>query len=594
MKPRKRHAARDSAQIDARLLATRPDLLSGVRDESVERGERVIATSRVVLAVAAFGVILLDPRQPTSIGSALYPVLGAYIVYSSVLLWLYSRGRLDPVTTSKPILVADIVWFTIIVHLSEGGTSAFILFYLFAVCSAAIRWGIRTTMKVAVFSATLYLVSIILVRWITLGPDFTMHSAHLMRPVYLILLAYLVGFIGEHELLAKLRLIEIISMQREAGRARSSTVMLARLLRHVTRFFEADYVLLQLMDSDGKTIEWEGTRTEMGRMVLRNVPAAPWSVSASSRTAYRVSHAFGNWGRRAEVYEHAERRPRTLFGDEEPGFLAHSRMRSLFSIPLAAGSGVRGRLLVGRTHANLSKGDLDFCQTLASQAAMVLDNVVLQAKAEELAVAEERARIARDVHDGFVQSLASIDVGIEVCRRLAERAPDRLERELEDVQRTVKQGYREARVYLERLRRQVPGGPDVGEAVRAVVREFRDRGDVQVDLEADVCDIPARTGVGFELLQIVREGLTNVHRHAAARRASVSVNAEDEEFLLVIKDDGRGFPTAANNSNDELPRSAAPWSIRERVDALGGTLTLRSRTGRGSELRITLPRATGT
>lgn len=585
---------RNANRARPRLLATGPDLLSGVRDDSVERGERVIATSRVLLAVAALAVILLDPRQPTPIGSALYPVLGAYIAYSFVLLWLYSRGRLDPATTSKPILVADIAWFTVIVHLSEGGTSAFILFYLFAVCTAAIRWGIRTTMKVAVFSAALYLLSMIAVRWITLGPDFTIHSAHLMRPVYLILLAYLVGFIGEHELSAKLRLIEIISMQRAAGRARSPMVTLVRLVRHVTSFFEADYILLQLMTGEGKPLEWEGSRTQGGRMLLRSIPAAPWPVTASSGTAYRVSHALGNWGRRVEAYEPDERRPRALVGDEEPGFLARSRLRSLISVPLESGGDVRGRMLVGRTRANFGKGDLDFCQTLASQGAMILDNVVLQAKTEELAVAEERARIARDVHDGFVQSLASIDVGIEVCRRLGERSPEKLGRELEEVQRTVKQGYREARVYLERLRQQTPGGPDVEDAVREVVREFRERGDVRVYLEADVSGVPARTGVGFEVLQIVREGLTNVHRHAAAHKASVSINAADDEFLVVIKDDGRGFPAAGVNGSDELPRSAAPWSIRERVDALGGTLTLKSRTGRGSELRITLPRATDT
>ena len=101
---------------------------------------------------------------------------------------------------------------------------------MFAVCTAAVRWGIRTTMRVAVFSAVLYLSSIIVVRRVMLGPDFTIHSAHLTRPIYLIILGYLVGFIGEHELLAKRRLIEIISMQRDAGSSWSPVFTLARLV----------------------------------------------------------------------------------------------------------------------------------------------------------------------------------------------------------------------------------------------------------------------------------------------------------------------------------------------------------------------------
>jgi len=568
----------------------RANPLSSVPDESLERGERVIAISRVVLAVAALGVILLDPRQPSYTNPALYIVLGAYIVYSTILLTLFSRGRLDARTTSKPMLVADVAWFTVIVHLSEGGTSAFILFYLFAVCTAAIRWGIRTTMRVAVFSAALYLFSMIAVRRVMLGPDFTMHSAHLMRPIYLILLGYLVGFIGEHELVAKRRLIEIISMQREAGRSRSQLFTLARLLRHVTQFFDADYVLLQLRPPDSAPLEWEGLRRPGGRMVLRNTSPSSWSAAAASPYSYRLSHRIGNWGRRVDAYD-SSLQPQPLQEGEEPAFLARSRSRSLISIPVGATGGVAGRLLLGRLRANLSREDLDFCRTLVAQSAMILDNVRLHEKAEVLAVAEERARIARDVHDGFVQSLASIDVGIEVCRRLEEKNPAKLATELGDLQRTVKQGYREARRYLDQLRQQSPHGPDVDTAVREVVQEFRERGDVYVDLEAHAEGVPAREGIGFELLQIVREGLTNIYRHAAATKASVLVSARQTDFQVVIRDDGRGFPSASTNGDGELPHSVAPWSIRERVEALGGSLRLLSRAGGGSEIRITLPRS---
>jgi signal transduction histidine kinase len=412
-----------------------------------------------------------------------------------------------------------------------------------------------------------------------------------MRPVYLVLLGYLVGFIGEHELSTKRRLIEMVSMQREvAGRSHSALVTLARSLRHLTRFFGVDYVSLQLRMPQGAAIEWEGTRRPGQRLFLRTTEPTSWSPAAASTMSFRVSHALGNWGRRVEGYKPRSLRPLHVPESDEPGFLSRSRTRSLISVAIRSPDGTRGRLMLGRSHTNFSREDLDFCRTLVTQAAMILDNVVLQSKAEELAVAEERARIARDVHDGFVQSLASLDVGIEVCRRLERKEPARLRIELSDLQRTVKQGYRDARRYLDRLRDRRMQGPDLEEAVRELVREFRRHGDIAVELDADAEGVPARQGVGFEILQIVREGLTNIARHSGARNARICVLAHNGELDVTIRDDGRGFPAATSERDEELPHSVAPWSIRERVDALGGTLHLRSRVGGGSEIRVTLPR----
>lgn len=558
-------------------------------DDSPEQSERVIAIGRFVLSLAALAIITVDPREPMYSVSMLYTVLTAYIAYSAVLLWVFSNRRLQPKATSKPILVADVGWFTLIVILSEGSTSPFFLLYLFAVCTAAIRWGVRTTVRVAAWSGALYLVSILVVRRALLGPDFKVHTAHLMRPIYLVVLGYLVGFIGEHELTAKRRLLEMISIQREVGRSRSQLVTLVRLLHHVVRFFGGDYLLVQLQKPDGSRIELEGSRRAGRRMRIRDISAGSWTAAAAEPTCYRVVHALGNWGRRVESYDADNSRGRVLTATEEPGFLARSSVRSLISVPIFGAGTVEGRLIVGRTKSNFSKEDLGFCQTLIAQAAVILDNVVLQEKAEELAVAEERGRIARDVHDGFVQSLASIDVGIEVCRRLEAKNPTALDSELLALQQTVKHGYREARNYLDRLRHGARRGPDLNDAGQALIAEFRERTDLDITFTTSAAGVSARFGAGFDALQIVREGLTNIHRHAGATRATVGVTARSGELEIAIRDDGRGFPTAPTGAHGPMPTSAAPWSIRERVESLGGSLELRSRAGGGSEIRITLP-----
>jgi signal transduction histidine kinase len=564
--------------------------LADAPDDSLARTERIIALSRLALSVFALFVVVLDPRQPMYSSLALYVLLITYIFYSAAVVAFLGGDATRARSTSKPMLVADIAWYTAIVGLGEGGTSPFFFLYLFAVCTAAIRWGVRTTVRVALWSSALYLIGVLVVRRVVLGPDFSLHTAHLFRPVYLVLLGYLVGLIGEQELSAKRRILELVAMQREVGKSHSQLFTMARLFRRVVRFFEADYVLLQVRPPDGPEIDWEGVRKPGQRLVLRTTVPAPWSPEFASSRSYRVSHSLGNWGRRVEVFREGSYRPEPLITSKEPGFLARSRLRSLMSVPVASPGGFVGRLLLGRARANFSRGDVTFCESLVAQATVILDNVSLQAKAEELAVAEERARIARDLHDGFVQALASIDVGIEVCRRLDRRDPLRLSSELEELQRTVKQGYREARRYLDRLRQRVPQGPEVDVAVQDLAREFQDRNDLEVEARAMPIGIPSRDGIGFEILQIIREGLTNIVRHAGASKATVEVSSRNGGVEVVIRDDGKGFPAASESPSRELPLSVAPWSIRERVAALGGTLRLISTVGRGSEIHITLPR----
>ncbi len=558
--------------------------------DSSERSERVLAVSRFILAISALAIIVLDPRQPLFGSRPLYVIVASYVFYSAILLYLFSRQQLRPRAISERVLFVDVGWYTLIIALSEGGTSLFYLFYLFAICNAAIHWGARMTMRIALLCAVMYLGGILAVRRAALGPDIELHTAHFIRPTYLVLLGYLVGLIGEHELAAKKRLVEVLALQRQAGRSPKPTTTLMRLVVRIGRFYEADHLLLQLRVPDGARFEWEGGRSARGRLVIRDLPTTSWLPSSSGPLSYRVSHTFGNWGRVVECYRADGSGPDRISDSDEPAFLARSRMRSLMSVPISAPEGYRGRVLISRTRSNFSRQDLEFFHTLVAQAAITLDKLLLREKAGDLAVAEERGRIARDVHDGFVQSLASLDVGLEVCRKLQSKDPEALTAELTALQRNVKQGYREARRYLEQLRDQSALGPDVDTAIGDMVRDFRGRGETAVELHTAAEGVPARHGVGLELVQIVREGLSNIARHAEANSAVVSVEAAPSAFHVTIKDDGRGFPTAAAGGNGELPISEAPWSIRERVEALGGTLRLRSEVGGGSEIEITLPR----
>ena len=209
------------------------------------------------------------------------------------------------------------------------------------------------------------------------------------------------------------------------------------------------------------------------------------------------------------------------------------------------------------------------------QAAAAFEAARLQAKAEEVAVLEERARIARDLHDGFIQSLAGIDLRAEACRKMLDRDPTRVAHELEELQQTVERGYREVRHYLNVLRSASREAHDLHAALEQVAAEFSIRERLRVKLELPPEDPGLPPSTAYELTQIVREALRNAVRHGGAKDATVklttygahcSLHDPRQRPRLSSARRGRSVPTASSHS------AAVPWSIRERTAALGGTL----------------------
>ena len=234
---------------------------------------------------------------------------------------------------------------------------------------------------------------------------------------------------------------------------------------------------------------------------------------------------------------------------------------------------------------------MEFLLLVVGQAAAAFEAARLQAKAEEVAVLEERARIARDLHDGFIQSLAGIDLRAEACRKMIERDPSRVAHELGELQQTVERGYREVRHYLNVLRSASREAHDLHAILEQVAAEFsiRDRLRVTLELPPDEPELPPSTA--YELTQIVREALRNAVRHGGAKRATVTLTVYGPHCSLVILDNGRGFkaPSGAVGPDGVVQPNAVPWSIRERTSALGGTLRVRSKVDEGVEIHVVVP-----
>ena len=200
----------------------------------------------------------------------------------------------------------------------------------------------------------------------------------------------------------------------------------------------------------------------------------------------------------------------------------------------------------------------------------------LQRALAAAAVLEERARIARELHDGVAQDLAFV---VQQLRRLGAR-PDAAV-DLQALVRAAEGALDESRNAIAALGR--GAGDPLGAAVHATAREAAERegATVEVDVPAAV-DVPYRTQQ--ELLRVVREAVINAVRHGRARRIRVQV-IEQPELCVSVIDDGIGFDATAQPRDGHFGLTG----MAARVASIGGELSIRSEPGRGTEVRVTVP-----
>ena len=201
------------------------------------------------------------------------------------------------------------------------------------------------------------------------------------------------------------------------------------------------------------------------------------------------------------------------------------------------------------------------------------------------AAAHERARLGRELHDGVVQELVTLDVDLELLRRAPEDTSGTHAARLADIQARLREQIRDLRHIEERARvYEVDPSRLPSVLADAIDRFGRDTGiDATFEASAGTVRLPPR--VCGEIVRIVQEALVNVRRHSGARRVAVQFACEHADWQLRIEDDGRGLRTWGTASPIAgAPTIRPPAVIEERVQSIGGTLRLVS--GAGARVEI--------
>jgi len=234
--------------------------------------------------------------------------------------------------------------------------------------------------------------------------------------------------------------------------------------------------------------------------------------------------------------------------------------------------------------------ELRFLQELVHQIGPAVYNVYLLRRLRLRAGALERARFARELHDGAVQSLIAVEMQVDVLRRQSTTRSELVPEELGRIQGLLREEVLKLRELMQQMKSlDVDSRRLIGFLSDTVERFQRETG-ITARFSSDLEEPDMPQPVCRELTRIVQEALVNVRKHSQAHTVVVRLSARNGRWTLVIEDDGRGFAFSGRFSQAELDTlGRGPVVIKERVRVIAGELTIESNPGQGSRLEITVP-----
>src|SRR5205823_6224145 len=211
-------------------------------------------------------------------------------------------------------------------------------------------------------------------------------------------------------------------------------------------------------------------------------------------------------------------------------------------------------------------------------------------KVAEKSGEQERMRIASDFHDGPLQSFISLQMRLEILRKLLDRDINAGLQELKQLQVLAQSQIRDLRAFLHSMRPADVDGANLVATARRTAETFQKETGIPVTFLGTTTPVGLPQEMTSEVLQMLRESLHNVQKHAGATRVAVSMEKTDRGLEISVDDNGHGFSFAGTYSLEELELlRLGPASLKRRARSLNAEMLLESRPGRGAGLKFRIP-----
>ncbi len=564
------------------------------------RPERVIAISRIVLAAAALLAVYIDPPEPAHFTNVVRLMLFGYLVYG-VLIWVRLRWRQLGPRVIVVLHLIDIVFPVVVAFFSGGPRSPFFLFFFFAIVWSAFRWGSVESIATAAATMLMLIGETLLMGFTGRGLNGSaIESAELnrifLRCVYLAMLGAMLGMLGEREKewRAEQGLINRVLKAIRAERGFGETMHF--VVREFLKLYRGTRAIAVIQAvATGRFYQYELYRDrpnehpsfieifgEEGR--LRMLPDRPPAFYVLGTPDEAKDTHWISLDQTGQVSHSQYRSPARYFG--------YGLNESALCIGFQFGNEWSGRLmLIGARLGPKREDELKFAEKLMRGIGPAVYSVYLVRRLRNRISAVERARVARELHDGAIQSLIAVEMQVDVLRRQAAENSDRLANDLERIQQLLREQVLEMRELMQQLKPAEVSPEQFLDFVGNTIERFRRDTGINATLQSEVREVDLTPQQCRELGRILQEALVNVRKHSGAGNVMVDLNRRNGNLVLTIEDDGRGFGFTGRLNSEQLTAARlGPTIIQERVRSMSGELEIESVPGKGARLQVALPR----
>lgn len=269
------------------------------------------------------------------------------------------------------------------------------------------------------------------------------------------------------------------------------------------------------------------------------------------------------------------------------GMLKHAQ--SAIALPFLA-DGLLGVVVLAHERENyFDKNSLAFLSLMTGQLTLAIKNAQSYLQSEELAVAEERRRIAREIHDGVAQTLAFSALQLDLVSKLIEKDQDKAIAKISTIKSTLRELIKELRRSIFALRPVNLDSYGLAETVRRYCLDYGEQNDVRVEIK--IAQLPKLSKkLELTIFRIFQEAMHNVAKHAKAKNISIGLNkTQTGNVELSVIDDGQGFDLSTTSGRVTTAGGLGLKHMQERVEKLGGEFSISSEIGRGTSIKTSVP-----
>ncbi len=362
----------------------------------------------------------------------------------------------------------------------------------------------------------------------------------------------------------------------EAMRLRNQELTTLRQLQMaLSQKDDVEESVRRVVEGLGETIDFESARIEIKPAEPR-FPGLRLTIGDPSWLDSPVGQALMDRALSALPKEGGARVTETYV--DEAGIVLSTPIR-------LAGSAVIGALiLTADPEIFMQRQQLSLIETAAEQIAMLLENQRVQLDAHYRIVMQERIRLAREIHDSLAQTLAYLKLtATQMQSMLAHGDLTRLEQTLNQSYQALSQAYLETREVIDNLR--ITPRQSFADLIEQLALDFKKSSGIKVETKFSASVPEAAPEVQTQLLRVVQEALSNVRKHAHARRVNISLGVWNRQLQLEVCDDGVGFDA------EDVPEFSRHGlqGMRERAELIGADFQIVSQSGKGTCIRVQVP-----